>query len=271
MTTRILFALLFLSLSGFQVTAAPPESPASLTDDAYDRARLKLREQLQSLGQSVESPAPTTVAIASPVPGPVASNSVAAAASVGGIASGDLPETMRSLDNSQKLAVGDRVSYRVQEDREDAKPLVVTEAGEMEIPYLGRFKVLDKTCYRLAVELKAALEKDYYRRATVVINLDAMGRSRGKVYVFGRVRSPGTVEIPGDEVLTVSKLILRVGGFAEFANKKQVKLTRKPDGDEKTGTFIINVQEILEKGKAEKDMTIKPDDMIFVPDRLLNF
>ncbi len=178
---------------------------------------------------------------------------------------------MRGLDDKQKLAIGDRISYRVQEDREDARPLVVTDSGETEIPYLGRFKVLDKTCYQLAVELKSALEKDYYRRATVVINLDAMSRSRGKVYVFGHVRAPGGVEIPGDEVLTVSKLILRVGGFAEFANKKEVKLTRKSEGGESNTTFIVNVLDILEKGKSEKDMVVKPDDMIFVPARLINF
>lgn len=278
MAKTILFALLLLSVSVCQTWAAPPEpavpAVAPLNDDAYERARQKLREQLQSLGQSIDAPAPSSAAAVAPSTGPSSSNATAVVASVSRIAAAaasDLPEMMRGLDDRQKLAVGDRVSYRVVEDREDAKALAVTDSGEVEVPYLGRYKALDKTCYQLAVELKAALEKDFYRRASVVINLDAMSRSRGKVYVFGHVRAPGTVEIPGDEVLTVSKLILRVGGFAEFANKKEVKLTRKSDTGEKGGTYIINVLDILEKGKGDTDMPVKPDDMIFVPARLINF
>ena len=84
--------------------------------------------------------------------------------------------SIESLDNTQKLGIGDRVSYRVIEDREEPKPLIVSDAGELEIPYLGRVKANDKSCQELAKEIKAALEKDLYYQATVILAVDLLNK-----------------------------------------------------------------------------------------------
>ena len=68
-----------------------------------------------------------------------------------------------------------------------------------------------QTCGQLALEIKAALEKDYYYHATVILAVDAMAKSHGRVDLVGAVRLPGPVELPGDEVVTLSKAILRAG------------------------------------------------------------
>jgi hypothetical protein len=36
-------------------------------------------------------------------------------------------------------------------------------------------------------------------------------------------------------------------------------------------SFELNMVDILEKGKTEKDMILQPDDFIIVPSRLINF
>ncbi len=185
----------------------------------------------------------------------------------------EIPAAMKLLDDKQKLGVQDRISFRVLEDREDPKALQVTDSGEVEVPYVGRYKAQDKTCYQLACEVKGLLEKEYYHHATVMIGVDALNKMRGKVYVVGQVKGPGPVELPGDEVYTVSKCILKAGGFGDFAKKKEVKLMRK--ADPATGkpaqTFIINVEEIWEKNRTEKDIVVQSDDMIYVAQKLINF
>jgi hypothetical protein len=35
--------------------------------------------------------------------------------------------------------------------------------------------------------------------------------------------------------------------------------------------FELNMVDILENGKTEKDMVLQPDDFIIVPSRLINF
>src|SRR6266446_6729035 len=46
-------------------------------------------------------------------------------------------------------------------------------------------------------------------------------KSRGRIYVYGSVKGQGPQEIPADESYTVSKAIIRAGGFGDFANKRK--------------------------------------------------
>jgi protein involved in polysaccharide export with SLBB domain len=181
--------------------------------------------------------------------------------------------SLEALDDKVKLGLGDRVSFRIVEDRDDPKSLVVADSGELEAPYIGRVAAAGKTCRQLAREIKSVLEKKYYYQATVVIGIDLLNKTRGKVYISGRVRVPGYQEIPTDEVFSVSKAILRAGGFTEFADKKHVKVTHKKAGPDAVDepSDAVDVSAVLEKGEASKDMELRPDDLIFVPARMVNF
>ncbi|PYK57102.1 MAG: hypothetical protein DME21_18185 [Verrucomicrobia bacterium] len=102
---------------------------------------------------------------------------------------------MDALDDKHKLAIGDRLSFRIVEDEEDPKPLLVTDSGELEVPYIGRYPAVNMSCKQLARQLKIELEKEYYYQATVIIAVDAMTKSRGKVYLVGPIRVPGPQDI----------------------------------------------------------------------------
>ena len=181
--------------------------------------------------------------------------------------------SMNVLDDKRKLVIGDRVSFHVVEDRKPPVLLAVTDSGEVEVPLIGRVMAVDKTCKQLAYDIKAPLEKEYFYTATVIIGLDFVsGKSRGKVYVTGNVRGPGPMEIPADETFTVSRAILRAGGFDQFANKHKVKLIRKKaDSPSETETIYLDVGDIIEHGRADRDMVLLPDDMIVVPRALINY
>jgi polysaccharide export outer membrane protein len=187
------------------------------------------------------------------------------------------PTTPASLigyvpDDKNKLRVGDRVSLQILEDRDAPRSLVVADSGELDVPYVGRVPAADKTCKQLADELKTQLEKEYYYQATVVIALDLANKLLGRVYVWGQVRNQGPIDVAVGENLTAGKAILRAGGFADFANKKRVKVVRGAgaDGAGKR-TFELNMVDILEKGKSENDVVLQPDDFIIVPSRLISF
>lgn len=180
--------------------------------------------------------------------------------------------SMDALDEKHKLAIGDRLSFRIVEDEEEPRQLFVTDSGDLEVPYLGRFPADGRTCKELAQAIKAELEKEYYYQATVIVAVDLMTRSRGKVYLVGPVRAAGPQDIPSDEVLTLSKAILRAGGFGDFADKSSVRVTRKKAGGSgKDEIFIVNVGLILEKGYTTLDMTLEPGDFIYVPERSIRF
>src|SRR5262249_6779091 len=141
----------------------------------------------------------------------------------------------------------------------------------LEVPYLGRVAAAGKTCRQLAAEIKADLEKRYYREATVFLGVDLISKTKGKVYIAGRIRLPGYLDFPADEVFTVSKAVLRAGGFTEFADKRHVRVTRTGTQATQTETVTVDITQVLEQGEAGKDFQLQPDDRVFVPSRLVNF
>lgn len=188
----------------------------------------------------------------------------------------DLPPTtstvmrtnsMEVLDDKKKLGANDFVSFRVVEDRDnDSQRLRVNDSGELEVPYIGLVPAQGKTCKELAFNIKSALEKEYYYHATVILAVDRVSdKSRGRIYVYGSVKSQGPQEVPPDENYTVSKAVIRAGGFGDFANKRRVKVTRKNGKD-----FTVDLKRVIEEGHTEEDVVLQPDDQIYVPQRLIN-
>jgi protein involved in polysaccharide export with SLBB domain len=176
--------------------------------------------------------------------------------------------SMTVLDDKKRLGSNDSVSFRVVEDRDnESQHLRVNDSGELEVPYIGLVPAAGRTCKELAYSVKSSLEREYYYHATVIIAVDRVSeKSRGKVYVYGNVKGQGPQEIPADETYTVSKAIIRAGGFGDFADKKKVKLSRK-NGQ----TVIVNLKRIIEEGHTDEDVVVQPDDQIYVPQRLVNF
>jgi polysaccharide biosynthesis/export protein len=176
--------------------------------------------------------------------------------------------SMTVLDDKKRLGSDDYVSFRVVEDRDgESQRLRVNDNGELEVPYIGLVQAEGKTCKELAYNIKSALEKEYYYHATVILAVDRVSeKSRGKIYVYGAVKAQGPQEIPPDETYTVSKAIIRAGGFGDFADKRKVKVTRKNGKD-----FVIDLKKVIEQGHTEDDVVLQPDDQIYVPQRLVNF
>lgn len=181
------------------------------------------------------------------------------------------------LDDQYRLVIGDQLNFRILEDKEvfgqdTPVNLVVTDSGDVQVPYIGRYPAVGKTCKELALVLKTELEKENYKRATVIVAVDLKPRSRGKIYLVGAIGAPGPQDISSDETLTLSKAILRAGGFNSFAKGSAVQVTRstgpKPGDEQK---IIVNVTDILEGGKTGKDLVLQPGDLIYVPERMLRF
>lgn len=175
--------------------------------------------------------------------------------------------SMSVLDDKKRLGSNDYVSFRVVEDRDDeSQHLRVNDNGELEVPYIGLVPAQGRTCKDLAYSIKNALEKEYYYHATVILAVDRVSeKSRGRVYVYGAVKGQGPQEIPPDETYTVSKAIIRAGGFGDFADKRKVKLTRKNGQD-----ITVDLKRIIEQGRTDEDVVVQPDDQIYVPQRLIN-
>ena len=175
--------------------------------------------------------------------------------------------SMAVLDDKKRLGRNDYVSFRVVEDRDnESQRLRVNDSGDLEVPYIGLVPAEGKTCKELAYRIKGALEKEYYYHATVILAVDRVSeKSRGRIYIYGSVKAQGPEEMPPNENFTVSKAVIRAGGFGDFANKRKVKVTRKDGRD-----FTVDLKRVIEEGHTEEDLVLEPDDQVYVPQRLIN-
>lgn len=173
-------------------------------------------------------------------------------------------DPMATLDNRHRLGPGDEISFRVIEDRDPAVSFLVTDSGEVDFPYIGRRNVKGFTCKQVAFALKPVLEKDFYYKATVLVALNKLRKSRGKAYVSGGVEFPKYVEIPIEEKFTVSKAVILAGGFTKHADRSAIKVIRTLPNNTKR-TIVVDLEAAFEGKPGAKDIDLQPDDMVIVP------
>ena len=251
--------------------ATPPQTVASADATGGMLAPATPPQSIASAGAPDEMPPPATPP-QTVAPASASTNTDEVSTNVDEVATNAddvLTNGMEALDDTYKLAVGDTITFQITEDEDEPQSIAVEDSGDVEIPYVGRYPATGKTCKELARQLKKQLEKKYYYQATVIVSVDTM-ITHGVVYVIGGVKAPGPMEMPKDDVLTVSKAILRAGGFDDFADEKRVRVTRKTDGGTNE-VITVNVSQVLDKGQTWNDVNAKPGDLIYVPEKTVRF
>ncbi len=83
----------------------------------------------------------------------------------------------------------------------------------------------------------------------------------GSVFLAGHVARPGTYGLPGDQRLTLKRLIAAAGGFDAIAIPQRVDITRKINRDYEA-TVRLDLSEIYHGN--EPDIYLKTDDLVNV-------
>lgn len=172
-------------------------------------------------------------------------------------------ERMEAVDPDKKLSPGDQVTYEIVEDKDGGIPRVVSATGELDVPPLGRVHVAGKTTREASSDLKRRLEVDYYYKATVNLSIDRVSPTivkSGTIFLSGEVRTVGPLEMVAGVPLKVSEAILSAGGFGPWADDRKVQVTRKSGAKE-----IVDVKEVIQKGRLDKDITLQDGDRVYVP------
>lgn len=84
------------------------------------------------------------------------------------------------------------------------------------------------------------------------------------VYIQGEVRSPGAIKYTSD--LTLAKAMAQVGGTTPMAAPGRVELLRS-EGQKKV-RMKLDLDKILRSPEDNPDIKLRPDDIVFVPQRL---
>jgi protein involved in polysaccharide export with SLBB domain len=91
-----------------------------------------------------------------------------------------------------------------------------------------------------------------------------------RIYVTGCVNKVGAFEFPMPQAVTALQAIILAGGPADGGDMKHVRILRqKADG---TGqVIVVDLDDILTNAHLEKDVPLRPNDIVVVPEKVKNF
>jgi polysaccharide export outer membrane protein len=157
------------------------------------------------------------------------------------------------------LGPGDIFEVRVFGEKELSNIYRVQVDGSIEFPLIGSLRVVGLTPSEVATMIAKKLTPDYLKNPQVTVFVKEIQSK--KVFVFGQVNKPGTFNY--EQNMSVVQAITLAGGFNGVAAKNDTTVTRVVEG--KKLKTVVKVEGIAEG--SEKNFTLKPGDIVFVPER----
>ena len=158
-----------------------------------------------------------------------------------------------------RMAPGDEVAVTFKFHGDLNAEATVLREGDITVAGLGEFYAAGMTT--------SELEESIYRRASLTyrnpeVSAVVTKREAYRAYVGGEVRRPGYVAVrPG---LTSMRAIFDRGGFLDTAKIDNVLYVHWAD----SGAYearVVNLKGSLETGDVRNDVTLGPNDVVFVP------
>jgi len=173
----------------------------------------------------------------------------------------------RTFTNVEEYRIGadDRVQVTVWRNPELSVTAPVRPDGKISVPLIGDVEAGGRTPGEVAESIKKQLST-YIRDPNVAVIITELRSHEflSRVRVTGAVRAPRSM--PYRQGMTVLDVVLEAGGVNDFASSNRTKLYRKLK--DKTEVFEIELGNILNKGRLETNLSLRPGDVITVPERL---
>jgi len=129
--------------------------------------------------------------------------------------------------------------------------------GNIRIPYIGELNVLGYTEKEVREKIESELKNFIKNPETIFVTVKLSGI---KFIVAGEVGSPGTINLPQNQVSIVEALT-NAGDITTFGNRKDVQIIRKTiDGVKRYSVDMTDIAVF-----NSENFYIQPNDVIYVP------
>jgi polysaccharide export outer membrane protein len=161
-------------------------------------------------------------------------------------------------DSAYKIGPNDILTIFVWKETELSRDVIVMPDGKITYPLIGEITAEGLT----ASELKKAITDKLQNFVTAPEVTVIVKESRSQVvYALGKLTRPGPIALaPG---MTVMQALSAAGGFAEWADTKNILIVRREGGKETQLRF--NFKEFTAGEKLEQNILLRPGDTLVVP------
>jgi len=137
--------------------------------------------------------------------------------------------------------------------------------GMISVPLIGDVRAGGRTPEQVATDIEHKLAT-YVREPKVTVIVTELNSNAflSRVRVTGAVQRP--ISIPYRQGMTVLDVVLEAGGVTEFAAPNRTHLYRRVAGE--TQVYAIQLDDILTRGQLDSNLSLRPGDVISIPERL---
>lgn len=168
------------------------------------------------------------------------------------------------------LRTGDVVEIRVFNESDLSVTQKLDPNGVVIVPLLGRTKLAGMSLREAETRLEEQfISEEYLIHPQVTVTI--ANYAQQVFYIFGEVNQPGAKTIPeGRQTLDILEAITMAGDLSAYAKRTEIIIRRPIKGENREDKITVNLEAVI-RGKrtgSEELITIYPDDIIFVPERL---
>jgi polysaccharide export outer membrane protein len=171
-----------------------------------------------------------------------------------------IPQTEVAYVEKESYIIGpsDVLEINVWKEPDLTRNVEVRMDGMITLPMINDIQAENMTLMELQEKIEEGY-KEFVSMPEVTVILVASNSRR--VYMLGKVGSPG--EYPLKKSMTFLQAISIANGLGRWADKGNIRLIRKIDGEEQT--FRIDYDAIVSGKDLSQNILLQPDDTIFVP------
>ncbi len=168
----------------------------------------------------------------------------------------------KTIQKEYQISPSDILKISVYQEKDLDRTVRVSQSGDISYPLIGKIKIAGLTVSEAEKKIADLFRKDYLINPHVNIFIEEYHAR--KIFILGAVNKPGSYDLPLQKSFTILEAISLAGGFTKLAAVDKTKIVRIENGVEKN--VVVKITDITKKGDKSKDVILKPDDIIVIPE-----
>jgi polysaccharide export outer membrane protein len=168
-----------------------------------------------------------------------------------------------------RIQPGDVLAITVLEDETLNRQTLVLPDGRVSVPLAGSINAAGNTVEAVERTIADRLASNFAVRPSVFVSVVSIDEEEETfpIFVLGQVQAPGQIEIEGGT--TLLQAVAAAGGPDRFAATKRIQLRRTDPSTGQEKLYIFNYNAVERGGAIQSMITLRPGDVIIVPERRL--
>ncbi len=171
------------------------------------------------------------------------------------------------INGKYKISPPDVIQIVVSDNPELGTTSMIRPDGNIFIPLLGDIYVEGLTPLEVRKNVHQLLGRYLKGLPEESIAIQVVGFNSKMVYVYGY--GTGMAAIPFTGEMTVLDAVTQSGMLASYSKRKIKVIRGERDPAKKPQRLVLNVNDIIKRGRTENNIVLRPDDVVYIPPTIL--